>query len=138
MKKIMFSGSRASSKEAIEKARILARKYIPQASIVLVGDAPGVDEEVIKVAAQLGMAHKLVVKAPGKKPRVWVPREAKLVILAGKGYSFRERAYSRDRESIEEADLIVVVRTNKSGGASSVIEYARSLGKKIEVYDFDL
>ena len=99
--------------------------------VFLSGGARGVDtwaEEEIDQLNKQNASSKILqivkdVKYPDKTDFDKIPYHAKV-----------ERYYARNRQIVEQSDILLVFWDGKSGGTKQGIEYAIQLGKVLNIY----
>lgn len=124
--KLLITGSR----KLMPGMALIARRLVTEAGLredtVLVGDAEGIDEIVIKQCKALGVAYIVYGITPRPRNGDPVPRYVRVT-----GTYLR-----RDEVMVDAADTVVGVWNGQSRGTKYTCDYARLRGKlaKLHVY----
>lgn len=124
MVKLLIAGSRYSSGQALEMARLVVARCSVLDWEIIVGDCPfGVDKEVIEAAEKMNV--KANIFGPSLKGRYtgWLWEYHQL----GKTYS------ERDRLMVDLCDRAFYIWNGKSRGTHEGYEYALSIGKQADI-----
>jgi predicted Rossmann fold nucleotide-binding protein DprA/Smf involved in DNA uptake len=140
----MICGSRDATPAMLSFARLVTLRawhmVLNTQWRIIVGDAHGVDEEVVRTCLTWGIAFTCCGIA--QSPRSGAPKRhyQRIVTTAS---SYAERYRERDRYMIHQANLVVCIsngETLRKGGQPTgtlaVYEYAKHLGKRVYLRSF--
>jgi hypothetical protein len=125
MKKLLITGSRNASERMLAYARKVVLRAKELEWTIIVGDAPGVDAEVIKACDELGVEVQ-VHGAYGKMRRQ--TKTGTNVAHLGKTYS------ERDLAMVELCDICMAIWDGSSRGTKATYDIAKQMGKEIHLY----
>lgn len=109
--KVLITGSRKCSPAMRSKVKEVVEWVARKGYSLILGGAVGVDEVAEGWASKLGVPVRVIMGSPG-------------YYLA------------RNRQMVEEAQMIVAIWDGCSFGTKYTFEYARSKGKRVEVRQF--
>lgn len=133
MVKILISGSRDTSPKLLERAHFITVKAWYRGYEILVGDAPGIDMQVVKTAEKFNAnytAYGITAKARNNA-LCYVNVSSRF----DKKYNAHAAYYHRDRLMVAEADMIFCVWNEESMGTYRVFEFAIQSGKRAYLYN---
>jgi hypothetical protein len=126
--KVLITGSRQATPAMLAKVEEVVLWVKRQGSVLLVGDAPGVDAHV-RVCAEALSVPTTVYGAYG---RLRGPRRShEQVVVVPEAYVVRDRLMA------QACDLCVAVWNGRARGTRATFESARRLGKRVVVRTFD-
>lgn len=132
MKTILICGSRDCTPEMRQKAATLIMSAtLKDECQFVVGDAVGIDDEVVRFLTKVAPSQLKAVYGITAKPRNGAPAE-KYIHLQGLGY------YMRDAFMVEQADEIIGIWNGRSNGTRQTCRYAVLRGKPTRVLRFPL
>ncbi len=123
-RKVLITGSRQATPAMLAKVEEVVLWVKWQGSVLLVGDAPGVDAHV-RVCAEALSVPTTVYGAYGRL-RGRRRRHEQVVVVP-------EAYVVRDRLMAQACDLCVAIWNGRSRGTRSTFESARRLGKRVVV-----
>jgi predicted Rossmann fold nucleotide-binding protein DprA/Smf involved in DNA uptake len=126
-KLVLITGSREATEPMLAKAREVVRWCQHEDHAILCGDACGIDAEVRKTAAALGVLI-FVYGAYGT--------------IRGPCYAHEQPStvagnyLDRDRVMARQCDLCIAIWNGRSRGTEATARYARQAGKRVIVRTF--
>lgn len=124
---ILISGSRLIGKNGLEFAAYLVQQVAARGARIIVGDAPGVDQVVIKAAAKANVPCAIV----GAHGKVRNRSKSAKVHLTKLSYS------QRDKYMIGKADEVWCIWNGQSSGTAQVFSIAKQWGKRCVLLQFN-
>ena len=127
MTKLLITGSRDASSQMLAYARSLVLRAREMGWSIVVGDASGIDAEVIKECDRLGV--KVIVYGAFGNIRHRTQ--------TGTNFPTSAKSYSeRDRMMAQVCDVCMAVWNGKSAGTRLTYLAAKNYGKKVYIKDF--
>lgn len=135
--KLLVCGSRETCNDAIDFARRCVDRAKVKGYEIIVGDATGIDTEVVVHA----MTHRLPLTIYGitRTARCWsaIEQTVKLHKVDFPTYTRCEGDFlARDRVMAEACDICIGVHNGISRGTLYTVNYARHLGKETHLRTF--
>lgn len=125
--RILFTGSRDATPAMLKRAKKLAWQCIRKKQDIVVGDAGGVDAEVIRICNLHKYARVTVWGAYG-------------MIRHGAACGVNKVTYAdyprRDLILAGNCDVCIAIWNGRSRGTIITVNYAKELGKRVQVIDF--
>ena len=122
--KVLITGSRQATPAMLAKVEEVVLWVKRQGSVLLVGDAPGVDAHV-RVCAEALSVPTTVYGAYGRlRGR---RRGHEQVVVVPEAYAVRDRLMA------QACDLCIAIWNGRSRGTNATVDYARRLGKRVVV-----
>lgn len=126
--KLMICGSRAMVPAGLDYTSKCIERVQKLGWEVICGDAPGVDQRVLRECQRLGI--KLAVYTPiGYHTRA-ARYDGVIYKHVGMGYS------GRDQEMVKMCDRVLVVWNGESRGSKAVHDFALGIGKQVDMRVF--
>ena len=127
MNKILITGSRNASGAMLQKARDVTIKCVKNGCHIVVGDAGGIDTEVIRTAGGFRYSHITVWGAKGFQRVMTVYGENK----------FTKAGYiERDSIMAASCDKCVAIWDGQSRGTRATFTFAINLARPTVVFNF--
>lgn len=126
---VLISGSRGASAELLEQVRIAVLRVWWKHDEISVGDAPGVDAEVVKTAQHLNMPY--MAYGIQREARNGARRYTNIRTRINRTYAAYTTALYRRRDEfmVQHANVVLCFWDGLSLGTKYVYEYACKMGK---------
>lgn len=127
---LLISGSRNATKEMLDYAASVVTVANRNKFIILVGDAPGIDQVVVETCTIVNAV--CICVGITKDPRNGGAQNLRSTYKHLKNANYT----ARDRHMVERAAKIICIWDGKSKGTKAVYDYAQELGKPVLLKTF--